>query len=82
VGLRREISRRKSGFFLKNHYYKPDIKESSRRGNSGMISQTVSAIDRFKNESFEIYTIYFLYPNFLKLFVFPKWPNNFINDII
>ena len=35
-----------------------------------MISQTVSAIDRFKNESFEIYALYFLYPNFLKLFVF------------
>jgi hypothetical protein len=45
-------------------------KESSRRGNTGMISQTVSAIDRFKNESFEIYALYFLYPNFLKLIVF------------
>jgi hypothetical protein len=39
-----------------------------------MISQTVSAIDRFKNESFEIYALYFLYPNFLKLFVFYMLP--------
>jgi hypothetical protein len=34
---------------------------------TGLISQTVSAIDRFKNESFEIYALYFSYPNFLKL---------------
>ena len=42
-----------------------------------MISQTVSAIDRFKNESFGIYALYFSYPNLLKLFIFKIGRDNY-----